>query len=824
MDGTQSGDNNNLYSSLNRDSNNDAAAEEQFEDNDSEGSVFTSFMKQPAGEKAGLLGGLRSSSAQPSLGGLHAASTSSTSSEPGHRLFSSYVNPEEEEQIDQVSERTILPEEQQITQQEADVPEITPEEKPSVPDESITFETPANEQEASSTQASEASTNIDASDDELSEQSFPLFLSFKANDNITSVSNALREKAMKTSSTTSTDASEHVDLPSTSPSAPVIEEVALDSEPILDELDDFDIDQDLLNRPIFKPVLSPSDDSSSNTESSVPNDRVSPSENSDTSASVPLSAIPVSAGISPSTVDELPVASATPVESAIASFEIPDVFSQASSTSQKNERIEDVAAQMPSSAVLSEEPVSTQSVVAPSESVSTSPTPLFFTDDDKPVFKPFSSQRSMAESSGSQDKPSAKPVDESPALDIPSMKRPAPIPSANPFASETPPVFVPVFQPTKNTERPGTKDKRDNANSKDKPNERPGAKERFAERQATLDSKMERPGGHDHKDQRAQVVKPTPNKASQAVRATVEVVAEAEAVQANERSISNRYTAAQQMGKIAPLPSRDIKASRKKGSHLPILFAFLSIAIIVSIFALWTILDMGSVLFGRSTSPTTAEPIVTATTLSTADQTSSVSAVATTETSQEVTTATTTTKETTTATTTKETTVATTTKETTAATTKETTAATTKETTAATTKETTAATTKATTTKSGGSTTSAMIPSAFATSITDGKSSADTASFTINFKNTGATDVSLLDGVENITVTFVTNGAIIESVTSDDFIFTPKEGKTNVFIGVPVSTDIIAKKESKAVSISAVSEDGVAIGKYSVKYYVLCYS
>lgn len=763
MDDTQSGDNNSLYSSLDRDPNVDNPSTEQFNDEDSEGSVFTSFMKQPSGEKSGLLGGLRSSSAEPSLGGLRGTAPASPTSDQGPRLFSSYINSDEEELIDQSSDIPVLSDNQK--QSDVTQPDISQPADTNVMPAEITDTTTVGE---------------------LSENSFPLFLSFKANDNIASVSDALREKAIKT---TPPSESKEIATNSLSPSTSVIEETAKIDEPVFDDLDDFDMDQDLLSRPIFKPVQVTGEDAANETNSVV-------------SKEIPATA-----------VSEDSSETVIPSDNNIPALDFPDVFSVTPAVLESEESIPEPSvepAEDSSPVIVPETPDTAVTSAMASAPAIPGAEPLFFTDDDKPVFKPFRSQRSVEDTDSVTETSSAN-ADNSPSYDIPSIKNPATAPDSIPLMPAQPPAFIPVFQPPKNTERPGSKDKLENAAAKERSNERPGAKERSAERQAAMDARMERPGGHDHKDQRAHVIKPTPNKPSQAAKVAQEDV------QTSERSISNRYTAAQQMGRIAPLPARDIKASRKKGSHLPILFALLSVAFVVSIFSLWIFLDIGSILFGNNAKPTPTSSVATSSVTAVATTTETTQDV-TTQASSEVTTAATTTKETTAATTTEQTTAATT-KETT----KETTAATTKETTAATTKETTAATTKATTTKSVSST-SATIPSAFATTITDGKSSADTASFNINFKNTGASDVSLLDGVENITVTFVTNGAVIESVTSDDFVFTPKEGKTNVFIGVPVSTDIIKKTETKTVTVSAVSEDDVTIGKYSVKYYVLCYS
>lgn len=255
------------------------------------------------------------------------------------------------------------------------------------------------------------------------------------------------------------------------------------------------------------------------------------------------------------------------------------------------------------------------------------------------------------------------------------------------------------------------------------------------------------------------------------------------------------YTAAQQMGNIVPLGQREFKAKRSRTqSHKPLLILLLSITILIAVFSFWSNLQFDSAFskfFGSSSvtkSPTQTTSLP------------SVTAAATTEPKE---------------------TAAETSRETTAAVTKPKPTATpapTKETTAA---ETTAAET--TTASSSANTTSAMTPSGFSTSIADGKSSGDTATFNILFKNTGSSDVSLFDGVEFITIAFTTSSIKITEVTSPDFTFTADPDKTNYFIGTPVSTDVIDRTEKQTVAITAKSS-GSDIGKYSVKYYVKCYS
>lgn len=256
-----------------------------------------------------------------------------------------------------------------------------------------------------------------------------------------------------------------------------------------------------------------------------------------------------------------------------------------------------------------------------------------------------------------------------------------------------------------------------------------------------------------------------------------------------------RYSAAQQMGNVAPAPKiRTQPRQTRAANRMPLVIILFTLAILVALFSVWSYFSDGNVLlslFGSNanTNVTTAAATTFAAVIETAAETT-VSVETTAETTQKPTPVPTSTP----------------------APTQETTAA---ETTAA---ETTAATT-AETTASG----PAMIPSGFATTITNGSASGDAASFDINFKNSGGNDVSFYDGIEYITITFSTSGATIMDVTSDDFVFTANPDKRNTFIGTPVSKEVVAFRDTRTVTISAKS-DGTSIGKYTIKYYVKCYS
>jgi len=276
-----------------------------------------------------------------------------------------------------------------------------------------------------------------------------------------------------------------------------------------------------------------------------------------------------------------------------------------------------------------------------------------------------------------------------------------------------------------------------------------------------------------------------------------------------------RYTAAQQMGNIVPLSDRERNTKRHKtrGAR-PMMFILLSVLAVIAAVAILNAIDPNhpvTDILGLSADATLAGEI---TAPSESESESESAAVVTDKPSETAVT----TVETTTTETTKETTAAAATEETTKQTTAAATAETTKETTAAT----TAAVTVGTTAPSAGDA-PAMTPSGFSTYISGGKSDGDTASFNIVFKNQGNSDVSFYDGIEYITVTFVTNSIKITDVTSDEFTFSADPDKSNTFIGTPADKEVIAVTDSKTVAVSAKS-DGVSIGKYSIKYYVKGYT
>lgn len=252
-----------------------------------------------------------------------------------------------------------------------------------------------------------------------------------------------------------------------------------------------------------------------------------------------------------------------------------------------------------------------------------------------------------------------------------------------------------------------------------------------------------------------------------------------------------RYSAAQQMGYTEPLSLREHKApvsKKKKSNFKPLLIMLLIFVVIIAGLTAWG--KYGDMLSGGSESRISASTAA-AVLETTAEATEETSAAAAAETTKETTAKPTSTPAPTS--TPSPTPVQTVTPA-----------------------ETTAAETTA------GVAISAMTPSGFSAKIISGSSDGSTAAFTIRFTNSGGNDVSLFDGVEYITISFNTS-VKITSAASADFTFTAVPDKANTFTGVPVNKDVIVNRGTKDVVITAAS-DGASIGKYTVNYFVKCYS
>ena len=284
------------------------------------------------------------------------------------------------------------------------------------------------------------------------------------------------------------------------------------------------------------------------------------------------------------------------------------------------------------------------------------------------------------------------------------------------------------------------------------------------------------------------------------------------------------YPAAQQMGYAAPMPQRELNTKRRKKKHGPLIFTLTAAAVLVAAFFIWNKYDIGTWLAIGNSNPaaTTTASVTNETSASTVSAaaasvptvTVSPKPVKVTDTPAAVVSVT--------AVPTGKATATPTPKATATPTPKATATPTPKATATPTPKATATPTPKATATPTPASGESAKTPSGFSTSITDGSAKGDTALFNILFKNLSKTDVSLFDGVEYITITFSTEGAPITSVASDSFTFTLDPKHANTFIGIPTDKEVIAKKDTKTVGITGVT-DGKNVGKYSIKYYVKTY-
>ena len=586
--------------------------------------------------------------------------------------------------------------------------------------------------EPSAVTGKESSSN-EGSLDQLSDQAFPLFLRFKASDNISSVADAIREKSHKSMPKPTADeySGDHInqangissDVNAFPDVPPVVssEEAGVneitphsyeetygntfDITPHQDftpeDLSDFDIDQEALSRPIFKP------------------------------APVPV---------------EEPVVEAE-------ALNIPDVFQQHVES--------DNNISTPPENTVPDSPVTVERIDYPD----------YLDNTEVPVFVPLSQI---------------------------SQSQTAPADTAS-VTKEAAPDTIPVFAPPK--------------------------ADRSTTAAASLEPAKERPGSHEyHAHQEKSATRPGTQDASKSsshkpvkssVSAGTSVPKERNAYTSSpstERLVNNRYTAAQQMGTIAPLPLREAKARRKSGTRMPIFIALLVVASIIGLIALWSFMDLGSVLFGRSTNSTTQEnssdPAAITTLSQSSAEESSSAATATVTTSEDATIPSS----------------AETTQVSTSATTKATTEATTSATTEATTIATTEATTEATTVPTTQETSSKSpdkVPAWFDATISNGTSDQDTAIFDLNFKNMSPSTVSLYNGLKQITLTFVTD-IEITTVTCDSFTFTPKEGKKNVFIGVPTSKEEIEKGKTLTTTINGKSS-GASVGKYTVKFFLEYY-
>jgi len=253
---------------------------------------------------------------------------------------------------------------------------------------------------------------------------------------------------------------------------------------------------------------------------------------------------------------------------------------------------------------------------------------------------------------------------------------------------------------------------------------------------------------------------------------------------------TSRYSAAQQMGTVAPLPPRISKKKKRSFNYKALLIFLLIVSLIVVIWQLWRFLDLGtffknSFSGGKETISSTYQPVD-----------SSSASTPTTEDSV----------------------VAPTSETTTVAPTP------------VPTKEATPTPAPTATPTPSPSPTPTPVPTPsptpsvtleitrFSTYVSDGKTDNTIAFFNLNFDNSGGKESSFNASIKQFTLTYDTSVTITD-VQSDYFTFVPKEGSKNVFIATPNSDEIIPKKGDVEVGITATSS-GDKVGSFKVVYYI----
>lgn len=631
----------------------------------------------------------------------------------------------------------------------------------------------------------------DLMDEDLSESSFPLFLSFKANDPAKSVSEALRDKA-----TPSTDeTAETIDL--IQENETVVESADELTEDFTDDLTDstndpFDIPLDELAVPIFKPIAP------------------KPSEENTTTYDIPKVFENETASISTSEGNVTDSNKSAPLF-----FPLSDVPEESNPQFESDPYEGTVLSDTP------QEPASTFNANISDTFSGKKSGFSFFPEFDSTPLTPDSETSSLIQSDGLSLDESKPIVDESA-----DSKKSRQILSAD--SNETAPIFAPASVPlnfmtediisltpnettdlstekglapdsvdevatigltesTENTVSPNLKTRGSSKGRNDsiaavlKDDGFTVFKEVNSEANDTSNTVLtERPGRNYSSKQVSSTVSPS----QKGIQSSINL----------DRSTS-KYTAAQQMGTVAPLPQRyHKKNSRSATPYKLIIIIIVVIMLFIGLWQAWLYFDLGSVFSNLFNSK--SEPQVST------FQTLSSASIITSDTSSDTSVDTSAVSETTvppTSTPTPSPTPSPT------PTTKPT------ETSAETTAETTATTT-ATTTNIPGE------PTKFVTKILNGSSDGGTAYFDLRFENSGSYDSSLVDSLKQITITYESSQTI-EEVTSSYFTFVKKEGSTNVFIGTPISTAIIMQDDFVLVDITGVTS-GAKVGSFSVKYYI----
>jgi hypothetical protein len=639
------------------------------------------------------------------------------------------------------------------------------------------FGNPNTDTEAPSASVIEESSAVtfqpdDVTEEDLTESSFPLFLSFKANDPAKSVSEALREK-----SNTSLD--ETIDLVQE-------EEIATDSEDIVaDEFidssnDPFDIPLDELNVPIFKPIESiPVVENT--TTYDIPkvfeNDPtpVEPTEaivsNSETSGNLffPLSDI---------SEEPEPVLKNDPYEGTLFSAapeEVQDVNNTDNGSGlsgissgfsffpdmNDTRAIPDSGDSLPIQEDVQPlgEPLPDLDEAAVSETVSENlsegsnePAPIFapfISTSEEIVNQPsnengtFFTNSIVSDSDSTEEVPKAvdnvTDISSSPSLKTRSSSSRA---RNDSIASVLKDDGFAVFKEVNSADKESDKS---NADSNSIMTERPGR-----------------------------------NYSSKQVSSTVSPSQKGIQSSMNLDRSTSKYTAAQQMGTVAPLPQRYHKKNKRSAApFIPIIILIIVILLFLGLWKAWSFFDLGKVfnnLFGSSSDPKVSTFQTTATTSISSD-TSAPSETTATPTPTSTPTPSPTPSPTPT--------IAP--------------------------SETTPTTTATTTIIHGD-------PTKFVTKVLNGSSDGITAYFDLRFENSGSKDSSLVDSLKQITITYDSTRTI-EAVTSTYFTFVKKEGSTNVFIGTPTSTDIIMQDDFVLVDITGVTAGG-NVGSFTIKYFI----
>lgn len=608
--------------------------------------------------------------------------------------------------------------------------------------------------------------------EDLSDSSFPLFVSFKANDPAKTVSEALRDKGIPDTD----EPAKEDEVVQSNEFPPNVPEEFIDSS-----VDPFDIPFDDLSVPIFKPIIAkPTEENTAsydipkvfeNDNVSVPTTEVTPADElSDTPLLFPLSDIPEE----PKTIVDVNLYEGTVLTDSSQN----DKSDTASDVFAKSRGKKSGFSLFPELNDISSTSESEQSYLTPSDDRSVdaslpvfdkTPVSEIVSDNlaenqiDEPlIFTPSATSLNMA-GDLSNDLTQGK------SIDLPVINESIPDPS------ETAEVDVSPVIKTRGSSRV----KNDSVASVLKD-------DGFAVFKEVNNNDNE----SSPKDDAQNIVlteRPGRNYSPKEINSTVSP--SQKGVQANSISdrMPNRYTAAQQMGTVAPLPQRAHK-KRRSGIPIALIIIIIIVILLVGFWFAWMQFDLGSVfanMFGSKKEP----QVSTFQTQSTASASSSASSDNSTETS--------------------ETTVPPTATPTPTPSPTPTTAPT--ETTVETTAETTVETTAATTVAPGE-------PTKFVTKVLNGSSDGATAYFDLQFENTGAHDSSLVDSIKQITITFESSKTI-EEVTSSFFTFVKKEGTTNVFIGTPTSTAIIMQDDIVLVDITGVTS-GDNVGKFTVKYYV----